>query len=65
MQMEDFLSYYQAKGLSQKAIFTYDQSLKLLCKYLEIECGISDASLVKEQHIRDYILYLQERGKFI
>ena len=64
IQMEDFLSYCQAKGLSQKTIFTYDQSLKLFCKYLEIECGISDASLVKEQHIRDYILYLQERGKY-
>lgn len=64
IQMEDFLSYCHAKGLSQKTIFSYDQTLKLFCKYLEEECGIKDASLVKEQHIRDYILYLQERGKY-
>lgn len=62
--MEDFLSYCHSKGLSQKTIFSYDQTLKLFCKYLEEECGIKDASLVKEQHIRDYILYLQERGKY-
>lgn len=62
--MEDFLSYCQSKGLSQKTIFSYDQTLKLFCKYLEEECGITDAIFVKDQHIRDYILYLQERGKY-
>ena len=62
--MEDFLSYCQSKGLSQKTIFSYDQTLKLFCKYLEEECEITDAIFVKDQHIRDYILYLQERGKY-
>lgn len=64
LQMEDFLSYCQSKGLSQKTIFSYDQTLKLFAKYLEVEQDIKDASLVTEQIIREYILSLQERGKY-
>lgn len=62
--MEDFLSYCQSKGLSQKTIFSYDQTLKLFAKYLEVEHDIKDATLVTEQIIREYILNLQERGKY-
>ena len=62
--MEDFLSYCQSKGLSQKTIFSYDQTLKLFAKYLEVEHDITDASLVTEQVIREYIMSLQERGKY-
>ena len=62
--MEDFLSYCQSKGLSQKTIFSYDQTLKLFAKYLEVEHQITDATSVTEQVIRDYILSLQERGKY-
>ncbi len=54
LQVKGFLLHCQSKALSQKTIFSYDQALKLFCKYLEIEWGIVDASLVKEQHIRDY-----------
>lgn len=64
LQIEDFLSYCQSKGLSQKTIFSYDQTLKLFAKYLEVEEEIDDARLVKSQHIRDYINYLQDRGKY-
>ena len=64
LQMEDFLSYCQSKGLSQKTIFSYDQTLKLFAKYLEVEHDITDASLVTEQVIREYIMSLQERGKY-
>lgn len=64
LQIEDFLSYCQSKGLSQKTIFSYDQTLKLFAKYLEVEQDIKDASLVTEQVIREYILSLQERGKY-
>ena len=64
LQMEDFLSYCQSKGLSQKTIFSYDQTLKLFAKYLEVEHKITDASLVSEQVIREYIMSLQERDKY-
>ena len=65
LQMEDFLSYCQSKGLSQKTIFSYDQTLKLFAQYLEVEHDIKDESLVTEQIIREYILSWQERGKYI
>ena len=58
LQIEDFLSYCQSKGLSQKTIFSYDQTLKLFAKYLEVEEEIDDARLVKSQHIRDYIIQI-------
>lgn len=63
-QIEDFLSYCDSKGLATKTIFSYDQTLKLFAKYLEVEHNIKDATLVTEQEIRDYILHLQERGKY-
>ena len=64
LQVEDFLTYCQSKRLSQKTIFSYDQTLKLFVKYLEVEHDIKNAAFVTDQVIREYILSLQERGKY-
>lgn len=43
---------------------SYDQTLKLFQYYLRNELVITDAAKVKSSHIRLYIRYLRERGKY-
>ena len=62
--LEDFLLYCQSKNLSEKTISSYDQSIKLYLIYLKHEYEIEDPEKVKAAHIRKYVQYLQERGKY-
>ena len=62
--LEDFLVFCQSKNLSQKTISSYDQSLKLFIIYLKNEQEVEEPNEVKAGHIRYYIKYLQERGKY-
>jgi len=62
--LEDFLIYCQSKNLSQKTLSSYEQSLKLFILYLKNEHEIEEAEKVKSGHIRQYIKYCQERGKY-
>lgn len=40
MEVDDFLSYCDYKGLATKTIRSYDQTLKLFLQYLKDECNI-------------------------
>jgi integrase/recombinase XerD len=62
--LEDFLLYCQNKNLSRKTLLSYDQSLKLFFAYLNSEHQLSKVRDVKAGHIRQYIAYVQERGKY-
>lgn len=62
--LEDFLIYCQSKNLSQKTLSSYEQSLKLFIQYLKNEHEIEDPNKVKAGHIRQYVKYVQERGKY-
>ena len=62
--LEDFLIYCKSKNLSIKTISSYEQSLKLFILYLKIEHEIEEPGKVKSGHIRQYIKYCQERGKY-
>jgi integrase/recombinase XerD len=62
--LEDFLLYCQSKNLSPKTLASYEQSLKLFLAYLRVEHGVEDVSRVKTGHIRQYVAYVQERGKY-
>lgn len=62
--IDDFISYCVEKGLSRKTYGSYEQTLILLARYLREEQGIDKVEEVKRDHIRDYIKYLRERGKY-
>ncbi len=53
-----------AKGLSPKTLKSYEQTLKLLARYLLDNFEIDDVKSVKAEHIRAYIRSIEERGKF-
>ena len=62
--LEDFLIYCQSKNLSPKTLSSYEQSLKLFMLYLKNEHEIKGPKYVKAGHIRQYVKYVQERGKY-
>ena len=62
--LEDFLVYCQSKNLSHKTTSSYEQSIKLFLVYLKDEHHVEDPEKVKIAHIRLYVKYIQERGKY-
>ena len=62
--LEDFLIQCQSKNLSPKTLSSYEQSLKLFILYLKNEHEINDPKEVRTGHVRQYIKYVQERGKY-
>jgi len=56
--------YCDSKNLSRKTLASYEQTLKLFGLYLEKEIKVTDITKVKSGHIRQYIKYLRERGKY-
>ncbi|MEK3658867.1 site-specific integrase [Paenibacillus sp. FSL F4-0236] len=61
--LEDFLDC-QNKNLSRKTVNSYEQSLKLFVAYLKNQHDVDKVKEVRVGHIRQYIAYLQERGKY-
>lgn len=64
LQIDDFMLECETKGLSKRTMSSYEGTIRLLAEYLEKECGIEDAKDVRELHLKSYIKYLQERGKY-
>lgn len=62
--IEDYSLYCTSKNLSQKTIISYDKTLQLFAMYLENELNVVSFEQVEPKHIRHYIKYLQERGKY-
>lgn len=62
--LEDFLLSCQSKNLSSKTLSSYEQSLKLFLAYLKAEHEVEEVKRVKVGHIRQYVAYVQERGKY-
>ncbi|KIL38509.1 integrase [Gordoniibacillus kamchatkensis] len=63
-QIDNFMLYCTSRNLARKTLASYEQTLKLFAKYLKDNFEIDDASKVQSGHIRQYIKYLQERGKY-
>ncbi len=63
-QIENFMLYCTSKNLSRKTLASYEQSLKLFAAYLKEHFKIVDPGRVQSGHIRQYIKYLKERGKY-
>lgn len=64
VQIDNFMLYCTSKNLSKKTLGSYEQTLKLFAQYLQKEHGISDVKRIQSGHIRHYIKYLRERGKY-
>ncbi|UQD52683.1 site-specific integrase [Bacillus methanolicus] len=64
MHLDNFLLYCDSKNLSRKTLASYQQTLNLFLIFLERECKITSIDRVKPVHIRQYIKYLRERGKY-
>ncbi|MGE6513341.1 tyrosine-type recombinase/integrase [Lysinibacillus sphaericus] len=64
LQLDSFMLHCDAKHLSSKTKRSYEQTLTLFRNYLVQELKIEDAVKVKSSHIRHYIKYLRERGKY-
>ena len=62
--VDEFIDYCTSKNLSTKTIGSYEQTLRLLAQYLKDNYKVKSAGDTKELHIREYIKYLQERGKY-
>lgn len=63
-EIDDFMSWCDSKGLSKKSMRSYEQTLRLFAKYLEEEKNIYTTKDVTKETVRDYIVYLRERGKY-
>ena len=64
LQIDDFMIDCSTRGLSKRTINSYESTLRLLAEYLENELNIESANEVKEIHLKSYIRYLQDRGKY-
>ncbi|GAB1793930.1 hypothetical protein PMEGAS228_04480 [Priestia megaterium] len=64
LQIDNFMLYGSSKNLSRKTLKSYEQTLKMFAIYLEEHFKITEVSKVKSVHIRYYIKYLRERGKY-
>lgn len=64
LQLDSFMLHCDSKRLSPKTLKSYEQTLKLFGNFLEQELKIDDAVKVKSSHVRQYIKYLRERGKY-
>ncbi|MET3684325.1 integrase/recombinase XerD [Alkalibacillus flavidus] len=64
LSLDHFMLQCDAKNLSPKTLKSYDQSLKLFLHYVHHEHEINEVDKIKTFHIRSYIKYLKERGKY-
>ena len=63
-EVDDFMNYCDYKGLSQKSMKSYEQTLRLFIRYLKDEYNITNTGDVKEQTIKEYLTNIKERGKY-
>ena len=63
-EIDDFMCYCDSKKLSKKTKRSYEQTLRLFAKYLKEEKGVESTKEVTTDMVREYIVYLRERGKY-
>lgn len=62
--IDDFMDYCKAQQLRPKTIFSYEKTLRIFVRYMVDIHGITSATETKELHIREYVKYLESRGKY-
>lgn len=63
-KIDDFMIWCQQKDLRIKTITSYESCLRLFARYMKDEHNIDNINEIKEQHIREYIKYTKDRGKY-
>lgn len=63
-QINDYVLDCDIRGLSNRTLHSYQQSLLLFARYLSDVHEITDAKDVKTEHIKRYIKYCKDRGKY-
>ncbi|HII4432067.1 TPA: site-specific integrase [Clostridium perfringens] len=62
--LEEYMADCKYRDLRRTTIRAYEQSLRLLFKLLEEDYKVIYVEDVKEEHIRNYIDFTKERGKY-
>lgn len=62
--VEEFMINCTNKNLSKKTLGSYESTLRLFVKYLQEEWNITNLEEVEEKHIKEYIDFTKERGKY-
>jgi integrase/recombinase XerD len=62
--LEEFMINCTNKDLTRKTLMAYESTLKLFFKYLEEEYNVSELVKVEENHIKEYLTFTKERGKY-
>lgn len=62
--LEDFMINCTNKDLSRKTMMAYEKTLRLFFKYLEEEFNIIEIEKVDEWHIKGYLDFTKNRGKY-
>lgn len=62
--IDDYMVYCESKGLSKKTMRSYEQTIRLFARYLFEQKEIKEMKDVTEKLIREYIVYIQKRGKY-
>jgi len=62
--LEEFMINCTNKDLTKKSLMSYESTLKLFFKYLEEEFNITEVEKVEETHIKEYLDFTKERGKY-
>lgn len=63
-QIDDFMEHCDEKGLSRRTLSSYEQTLILFARYLKDQHGVTDATEVSRDMLREYINYIRTRGKY-
>lgn len=63
-QIDEFMIYCESKNLSKKTMMSYEQTLRLFNKYLLEEKQIEDITKITEKDIREYVIFVKDRGKY-
>lgn len=63
-QIDSFMLYCSSKNLAKKTMGSYEQTLKLFAQYMQQEHGIDEVGRIQSGHLRHYIKFLRERGKY-
>lgn len=62
--MDLYMKYCHSRQLRPKTMLSYEQTLKLFFAWIEEHEGITQVEAIRDKHIRNYIIELQERGKY-
>lgn len=60
----EYSMYCSSKGLAKKTLKSYEQTLYLFFRYCREQLSIDTPTKVDTKNFRQYINYLQERGKY-